>query len=68
MTKDKRVTFEQDEVKTIKRFGTAGMKLIGFKPISSLKPHYYVKPGHFLYPVTVYPTFVSSFFLLLNIF
>ena len=26
------------------------MKLLGFKPISSLKPYMFVKPGHFLYP------------------
>ena len=48
--KDKRITFEQDEVKAVKRFSDSGMNLIGFKPLSSLKPYYYVKPGHFLYP------------------
>lgn len=47
---DKRVAFEQDEVKAIKRFGTSGMKLLGFKPLSYLKPYMFVKPGHFLYP------------------
>ncbi len=47
---DKRVTFEQDEVKLIKRFGQPGMKLLGFKSLSCLKPYMYVKPGHFLYP------------------
>lgn len=26
------------------------MKLLGFKPLSSLKQYMYVKPGHFLYP------------------
>jgi hypothetical protein len=47
---DKRVTFEQDEVKSIKRFGLAGLKLLGFKSIDSLRPYMYIKPGHFLYP------------------
>jgi len=48
--RDKRVTFEQDEVKQIKRFGPTGMKLLGFKSMSHLKPYMYVKPGHFIYP------------------
>ncbi len=26
------------------------MKLLGFKPMSCLKPYMFVKPGHFLYP------------------
>ncbi len=50
VTADKRITFEQDEVKTIKRFSSPGINLLGFKPVSSLKPYYYVKPGHFLFP------------------
>jgi ATP-dependent DNA helicase 2 subunit 1 len=51
---DKRVAFEQDEVKAIKKFGLTGMKLLGFKSISCLKPYMYVKPGHFLYPGNTY--------------
>lgn len=47
---EKRVSFEQDEIKVIRRFGSTGLKLLGFKSMSCLKPHYYVKPGHFLYP------------------
>jgi len=47
---DKRITFEQDEIKSIKRFGLAGMKLLGFKSLVTLKPYMYVKPGHFIYP------------------
>ena len=26
------------------------MKLLGFKPLNTLKPYMFVKPGHFLYP------------------
>ena len=47
---DKRVTFEQDEVKAIKRFGNNGLELLGFKSFDCLKPYMFVKPGHFLYP------------------
>ncbi len=47
---DKRVSFEQDEVKAIKRFGNPGLEILGFCSISTLKPYMYVKPGHFLYP------------------
>lgn len=47
---DKRLAFEQDEIKSIKKFGTSGMKLLGFKPLNTLKPYMFVKPGHFLYP------------------
>jgi len=36
---DKRVVFEQDEVKAIKKFGSTGMKLLGFKSMSCLKPY-----------------------------
>lgn len=47
---DKRLTFEQDEIKSIKRFGQPGMRLLGFKSLNTLKPYMYIKPGHFLYP------------------
>jgi len=65
---DKRVTFEQDEVKSIKRFGSAGMKLLGFKSIDSLKPYMYIKPGHFLYPdeKVAHPSFFFLVFLFIN--
>lgn len=46
----KRITFEQDEVKSIKQFGSPGLKLIGFRDLKTIRPYMYVKPGHFLYP------------------
>jgi ATP-dependent DNA helicase 2 subunit 1 len=42
--------FEKDEVTAMKRFAEPGLLLLGFKPRSRLKPHYYVKPGNFIYP------------------
>jgi ATP-dependent DNA helicase 2 subunit 1 len=47
---DKRVTFELEEVKAIKRFSKPGLKLLGFKSLNSIKPSQFVKQGHFLYP------------------
>ena len=47
---EKRIAFEQEEVKTIKNFGLPGLRLLGFKSIDAIKPYMYIKPGHFLYP------------------
>ncbi|CAF0845279.1 unnamed protein product [Brachionus calyciflorus] len=47
---DRRVTFEEDEIKSIKRFGNPGLKVLGFKDLKAIKPYMYIKPGHFLYP------------------
>ena len=46
----KRVAFEHEEIKAIKRFGEAGLRLLGFKALDSLPVYMHVKPGHFLYP------------------
>lgn len=46
----RRILFEQEEVKEIKRFDSSGLKLMGFKPRSSIKKYFHVKPGQFLYP------------------
>ncbi|CAF1474979.1 unnamed protein product, partial [Didymodactylos carnosus] len=47
----RRILFEQDEIKAIKRFDDEpGFRLLGFKEMSCLKPFHYVKPGHFIYP------------------
>ncbi len=37
-------------MKSIKKFGPPGLKLLGFKPLDRLKPYMYIKPGSFLYP------------------
>lgn len=47
---NRRILFDSDEIKAIKKFGDPGFELLGFKSLSSLSPHHYVKPGHFIYP------------------
>jgi hypothetical protein len=47
---NRRVLFDSDEIKAIKKFGDPGFELLGFKSLSCLSPHHYVKPGHFIYP------------------
>eukprot|EP00741_Cyanophora_paradoxa_P000203 tig00000402_g197.t1 len=44
------VFFEKEEVKKLKDFGPPGIKLIGFKPRSSLKIHHNIRPSSFIYP------------------
>ncbi|CAF1062062.1 unnamed protein product [Rotaria sordida] len=47
---NRRVLFDADEIKAIKKFGDPGFQILGFKNLSCLLPHHYVKPGHFIYP------------------
>nr|KAG5686071.1 hypothetical protein BaRGS_030686 [Batillaria attramentaria] len=46
----RRICFENDEVAALRRFGESGLELMGFKPRSSLKPYYHIKPAQFIYP------------------
>ncbi|XP_060576657.1 X-ray repair cross-complementing protein 6-like [Ruditapes philippinarum] len=46
----KRIFFENEEVNQIKRFDPSGLYLMGFKPRSSLKIYFKVKPASFIYP------------------
>ncbi|XP_035825176.1 X-ray repair cross-complementing protein 6 isoform X2 [Aplysia californica] len=46
----RKICFENDEVTEIKRFDTPGFTLMGFKPRSSLKKYFHVKPAQFIYP------------------
>ena len=45
-----KVAFEKEEVAEVKKFAEPGLTLMGFKPKSRLKKHYYVKPSNFIYP------------------
>eukprot|EP00794_Sanderia_malayensis_P005227 gene5227-5884_t len=45
-----KIKFEKNEVQTIGSLVDTGLHLLGFKPKSSIKPYYYVKPGQFVYP------------------
>ncbi|UJR15032.1 hypothetical protein I4U23_002006 [Adineta vaga] len=47
---NRRVLFDADEIKAIKKFADPGLEILGFKSLSCLLPHHYVKPGHFIYP------------------
>lgn len=40
----------QDEVKSMTRVYDTGIELLGFKPIASIKPYFFIKPANFLYP------------------
>lgn len=47
---NRRVLFDGDEIKAVKKFSDPGFQLLGFKSLSCLSAHHYVKPGHFIYP------------------
>ncbi|XP_071477796.1 X-ray repair cross-complementing protein 5-like [Diadema antillarum] len=44
------IVFEKDEVDQVKKFDDAGLVLMGFKPHSTLKKYFHVRPAHFLFP------------------
>lgn len=46
----KRIALDFDEVEQLRRLQPAGMTLLGFKPISSLKPEYHYRTSQFIYP------------------
>lgn len=45
-----KVIFEKEEVDAMKTLGDPGLLLMGFKPKSSLKSYYHIRPAQFLYP------------------
>lgn len=45
-----KVIFEKEEVAEMKSFGSPGLLLMGFKPRSSLKNYFHLRPAQFLYP------------------
>ena len=46
----KKVLFSKDDMKNIKNLDNFGMKLMGFKDKSSIKPYYNLRTSYFLYP------------------
>ncbi|KAG8183234.1 hypothetical protein JTE90_014409 [Oedothorax gibbosus] len=46
----KKIYVTDDEAKQIRYFDDPGLLLMGFKPITFLKPHYHIKSSLFLYP------------------
>ncbi|XP_078388137.1 X-ray repair cross-complementing protein 6 [Cetorhinus maximus] len=46
----RQIVMEKEETEELKRFDDPGLVLIGFKPLSLLKKHHYVRPSQFIYP------------------
>ncbi|KFQ27941.1 X-ray repair cross-complementing protein 5, partial [Mesitornis unicolor] len=47
---NRQIVLEKEETEELKRFDPPGLFLIGFKPLSMLKPHHHIKPSQFIYP------------------
>mmetsp|Transcript_72947 Transcript_72947/g.152293 ORF Transcript_72947/g.152293 Transcript_72947/m.152293 type:complete len:650 (+) Transcript_72947:226-2175(+) len=47
---DRRVPVSRAEVTELKNFGEPGIKLLGFKALSSLQPHHRIFHAYFMYP------------------
>ncbi|XP_068108909.1 X-ray repair cross-complementing protein 6 [Hyperolius riggenbachi] len=47
---NKQIVMEKEETDELKRFDDPSLVLIGFKPISFLKKHHFIKPMQFVYP------------------
>ncbi|XP_017415153.1 ATP-dependent DNA helicase 2 subunit KU70 isoform X2 [Vigna angularis] len=48
--KNQNITFSMEQLSEIKRISTGQLNLLGFKPLSSLRDYYNLKPSSFLYP------------------
>ncbi|XP_033119384.1 X-ray repair cross-complementing protein 5-like [Anneissia japonica] len=46
----RKIAFEKDELKEMKKFGDPGLVLLGFKPKSYVKNHFHFKSSQFLFP------------------
>ena len=51
--------FKKEEMEAIKQFDSPSIKLMGFKPISSLKNYHNLKSSYFVFPND--DVFLSSF-------
>ncbi|XP_068796990.1 X-ray repair cross-complementing protein 6 isoform X2 [Struthio camelus] len=47
---NRQIVLEKEETEELKRFESPGLVLIGFKPLSMLKEHHYIRPSQFIYP------------------
>ncbi|XP_013803354.1 X-ray repair cross-complementing protein 6 [Apteryx mantelli] len=47
---NRQIVLEKEETEELKRFDLPGLVLIGFKPLSVLKQHHYIRPSQFVYP------------------
>ncbi|XP_073500317.1 X-ray repair cross-complementing protein 6 [Phyllobates terribilis] len=47
---NRQIVLEKEETEQLKRFDDPSLVLIGFKPISLLKKHHFIRPAQFVYP------------------
>ncbi|KAM9325583.1 X-ray repair cross-complementing protein 6 [Gastrophryne carolinensis] len=47
---NRQIVLEKEETEQLKKFDEPGLVLIGFKPITLLKKHHFIKPAQFVYP------------------
>ncbi|XP_063252114.1 X-ray repair cross-complementing protein 6 [Prinia subflava] len=47
---NRQIVLDKEETEELKRFNSPGLFLIGFKPLSVLKQHHYIRPSQFIYP------------------
>ncbi|XP_063796528.1 X-ray repair cross-complementing protein 6 [Pseudophryne corroboree] len=47
---NRQIVLEKEETEELKRFDDPSLVLIGFKPISLLKKHHFIRPAQFIYP------------------
>ncbi|XP_053577291.1 LOW QUALITY PROTEIN: X-ray repair cross-complementing protein 6 [Bombina bombina] len=59
------IVLEKEETEELKRFDDPGLVLVGFKPVSLLKKHHYIKPSQFVYPEESLVNGSSTLFLAL---
>ncbi|XKL67540.1 hypothetical protein PGB90_003031 [Kerria lacca] len=48
--KNKKIIFDTDEINMMYKNGPTGIKLLGFKSLSYLRPEYHFRPSSFIYP------------------
>ncbi|KAM3914717.1 X-ray repair cross-complementing protein 6 isoform 1-T2 [Leptodactylus fuscus] len=47
---NRQIVLENEETEELRRFDDPGLVLIGFKPVSLLKKHHFIRPAQFVYP------------------
>ncbi|KAG8570211.1 hypothetical protein GDO81_011152 [Engystomops pustulosus] len=47
---NRQIVLEKEETEELKRFDDPSLVLVGFKPVSLLKKHHFIRPAQFVYP------------------
>ncbi|XP_060705226.1 X-ray repair cross-complementing protein 6 [Hemiscyllium ocellatum] len=58
----RQIVLEKEETEELMRFDAPGLVLIGFKPLSLLKKHHYIRTSQFIYPEETMITGSSTLF------